>query len=126
VNCAFSPIYQVAFPPAVTDEELLGYFDVCETWSKGVNAPVGWVIDLSSVTRVTPRQRALFAEYQERMTPFDRRYNCASAIVISNAIVRGFVTAVYWLKPPVYPYQMFGLRSEALSWVKQLLRQRRP
>jgi hypothetical protein len=126
VNSSFSPIYQVAFPPAVTDEELLGYFDACETWSKRVTHPVAWVIDLSSVTRVTPRQRALFAEYQERMTPFDRRYNRASAIVISNAIVRGFVTAVYWLKPPVYPYQMFGRRSEGLRWVQQLLTERRP
>jgi hypothetical protein len=111
----------VTLPASATDSELLAYFDACENWSKRVTFPVGWVMDLSRVTGGTARQRALFAEYQERLSAFDRRYTRAAALVISNPVVRGLVTAVYWLKPPVYPYRMFARRGEALVWVKHAL-----
>jgi hypothetical protein len=116
----------VTLPAIATDDELLAYFDACENWSKRVTFPVGWVMDLSRVAGGTARQRALFAEYQERLSAFDRRYNRGTALVISNAVVRGFVTAVYWLKPPVYPYQTFARRGEALVWVKRALAGERP
>lgn len=111
----------MTLPASTTDNELLAYFDACESWSKRVTSPVGWVMDLSRVTGGTARQRALFAEYQERLSAFDRRYNRATALVISNPVVRGLVTAVYWLKPPVYQYQTFARRGEALVWVKHAL-----
>lgn len=119
-----APIFEVRFPPNVTDAELLDYFTACETWSKSVTSPVGWVIDLSNVVGVTAKQRALFAEYQERQTAFDRRYTRAAGLVVANSVVRGFVTAVYWLKPPVYQYDIFGRREEALRWVARALSQK--
>lgn len=43
------------------------------------------------------------------------------ATVLESALVRGGLTAIYWLSPPGYPWKIFGDMSEALHWAQAQL-----
>ena len=44
--------------------------------------------------------------------------NCAgSAIVVSNMLLAGIVTALHWLKPTDYPEKVFSSMAEAEAWL---------
>ena len=39
-----------------------------------------------------------------------------SAFVISSTLVRGILTAIYWVAPPVYPCDLFAYFDAACRW----------
>jgi hypothetical protein len=41
-------------------------------------------------------------------------------VVQSSALVRGVVTAIFWIAPPEVPHRVFSLRSEAVDWARSL------
>lgn len=43
------------------------------------------------------------------------------AHVIRSPLVRGVLTAVYWVSAPPFPKEVFGTRAEALDWCRSRL-----
>ena len=70
------------------------------------------------------QQRKLLADASVPTAPYAAR-NCAgSAIVVSNMVLAGIVTALHWLKPTDYPEKVFSSLEEAEAWLDE--RQRAP
>jgi hypothetical protein len=46
----------------------------------------------------------------------------AVAHVITSPVVRGILTAVYWLSPPPFPTVVVGTRAAAVDWVRERTR----
>jgi len=112
----------------VSDEILEGHFRAMEAWAANNTEPVGFLVTLAAVLEMSAAQRRRFADFQVRMQEHDRRLTVGVALCAPNAIVRGFVTAVYWLKSPVYPHRFVQSRAEGLQWLREQLAkpERRP
>lgn len=65
------------------------------------------------------QQRKLLAD-ASLPTAADAARNCAgSAIVVSNMLLAGIVTALHWLKPTDYPEKVFSSVAEAEAWLDE-------
>lgn len=67
------------------------------------------------------QRRSVIQLFVEREADL-RRLIKGTAIVSRSALVRGAVTAVTWLKPPPFPFVVFGDLGEAMSWAQARLR----
>ena len=61
------------------------------------------------------------AERERAGADVERKYNKANAYVIANTVMRGALTAIYWLSPPQYPHAVFPTVARAEVWVKEKL-----
>jgi hypothetical protein len=112
------PIYEWAFPPQATDEELAAFIQAREEWAKDAHYPVAWVVELSNLRKANAKQRRMFADHLKRFEEHDVRWNGGSALIVPSAWLRGLVTAVFWLAPPKFPHETFAKRSDALEWAQ--------
>lgn len=72
------------------------------------------------------RQRKLLADAALPTAAAAAR-NCAgSAIVVSNAVLAGIVTALQWIKPSGYPERAFSSFEDAEAWLEVHRRAGRP
>jgi hypothetical protein len=124
IDSSSAPLYTVVFPQAADDAEVVSFGAVREEWAKRAHYPVAWVVDLSHLVTATAKQRRLFSEHLGRFEPHDIAYNRGSALVVPNAVLRGIVTAVFWMKRPQFPNECFATLGEARSWAKVQLRGR--
>lgn len=117
-------LYLQAIPARVSDADLAAFLAELQQASPTLDRPHAWIADFAAIESTTATQRRMFAEHQVTVESVDRAHNAGAAIVIPNAMVRGVVTAVYWIKPPVYPYQFVRTHEEALAWVADALARR--
>jgi hypothetical protein len=86
--------------------------------------PYVLVFDLSTTGMPTPTQRRKLAEHMTTHEAAIRQRVMGLAIVAPNAVVRGIVTALFWLATPPIQHCLCASRSEASAWAQQLLPRR--
>lgn len=116
-----APLYLLSFPKDPTDEQLQEMCTARERWAARARFQVAWVCDTTNLGNATAKQRRMLGEHLERFEPHDLAWNQGSAIVVPNALLRGIVTAVFWVKSPRFPHQSFATREEAIVWATQRL-----
>jgi len=121
IDASRAPIYVLTFPSEATDGELQAMCAARERWAQRAMYRVAWVVDLSGILSATAHQRSLFSEHLKRFEAHDRAYNQGSALIVPNSFVRGLVTAVFWLKPPMFPNQCFPDAAQAFAWAERQL-----
>lgn len=121
IDSTRAPLYVWTFPEEATDDELEASCRAREAWAARVSYPVAWVVDLSRTKKVTAAQRRVVGAHLKHFSECDRLYNQGSAIVVPNPLVRGVVTAVFWLSPPDFPHRLFASRPEAEQWATERL-----
>lgn len=83
--------------------------------------PIGWIVDASRVAGATPKERQIVVAHERRVSE-NAALRCAGlALVIPNALVRGFYTAIRWVEPASYPCETFSGLEEAETWVRAQL-----
>jgi len=117
-------LYGQVIPPSFTDADLITFLGALEALVGAQRGPFAWVVMADSMLSTSARQRKLFAEAEARMQAQDRLHCAGTAIVLTSPIVRGVVTAIYWLTPPVYPYALCATEAEARVWAQQKLDER--
>jgi len=115
------PIYRWTFPSEATDEELSGALRAREEWAFHARYAMAWVIDLSNVAKAPATQRKALAEHLKRFGELSVRWYAGSALIVPSPWLRGVVTAVTWLSPPKFPYQLFSEPIEAERWAREQL-----
>lgn len=115
------PIYRWTFPSEATDEALGACLQAREDWATRARYDYAWVIDMSHITKAPATQRKALAGHLERFHEFGARWNAGSALIVPSAWLRGLATAVTWLSPPKFPYQLFPEPIEAERWAKERL-----
>jgi hypothetical protein len=74
--------------------------------------------DTSSVASVpNAKVRSRIAEWTKSIEPLSKRYQVANALVVPNPLVRGVLTAVHWLAPPVVPTLVCATVGEGLAFL---------
>ena len=76
------------------------------------------MVDLSALKTPSAVQRRAFAEHLKRFEAHDVAYNQGSALIAPNAVVKGVLTAVFWLAPPKFPHQAFANEADAARWAQ--------
>ncbi len=115
------PIYRWTFPSEATDEELQASFRKREALATRARYPMAWVIDLSNITKAPATQRRALAEHLERFGRLSARWYAGAAVIVPSPWLRGVVTAVTWLWPPQFPYELFSDPVDAKRWAKKQL-----
>lgn len=116
-----APLYGQSLPPEASDADLAEMLAEIERITTSISGPLGWVTDLSNILRATPKQRKMYAESDQRLAQWDARWCAGTAIICAGAFTRGIVTAVHWVSPPVYPFNIFSSRREGERWARSQL-----
>lgn len=78
--------------------------------------------DLSRVKEAPPAsQRKLSADFIERNEALQRRASVGGCVVVASAIMRGVLTAIFWMRPPPTPMKIVGTREEGILYGLDLL-----
>ena len=138
----YAPVYVMRFPAEPDDATLDAFCAARERWAQRARFSCAWVCDMSQLrTMPSAKQRRMFAEHLGRfephdvawnhgsvivepnapVIPHDVAWNHGSAIVAPNAVIKGALTAVFWMAPPKFPNQAFGSFDDALAWAKAQL-----
>ncbi len=120
-----APLYVVSFPASATNEEVTAYCQAVEAWWPRVTEPVAFIVDASRVSSAEATQRQLLADHEKRNRLYTARYHAGSALVVSSQLIRGLITAVYWVAPPNYPHKVVTSRADAEKWVSARLAEAR-
>jgi hypothetical protein len=116
------PLFQVSYPSEVTDEALTIMLEDLERIIFAMTAPYAWVVDLGRTLGATAKQRKMQAESELRLREHNRQHCAGVGLHVGNSVMRGVVTAVFWLSPPVYPYCITETLEEAQRWAREALR----
>ncbi|MET0342122.1 MAG: hypothetical protein ABW252_14050 [Polyangiales bacterium] len=108
---------QIAYIGDYSDAELETYLSTLQRIIRFPGRKVG-LIDCCDATVATPSQRRRMADFITANEAILRRDFLACAIVLNNALLRGAVTAVFWLKPLPLPTEITGSVKEALAWLE--------
>jgi len=114
------PVVVVTPPPRPSrDDELLTFMKL---WERAVCArqqPYALVLDLRQSARMPPVQRKLLVHTMTE-DALDGHCRCA-AVVFSSALVRGMLTAMFWVWRPAYPTRFLPSVEEAMVWCQDSL-----
>jgi hypothetical protein len=113
------PIVVTEFPEkAVADEALRAVFGQLEslmTDAKRDGGRVFIITDISRMRQITPAsQRRLAAEWLKKVDPLTRVASAGGATVTPSTILRGVITALFWLQPSPTPFFCVPTRHDAM------------
>ncbi len=114
------PLLLVRFGPAWTQQEFDDYLDwyLARLRRRQRLAIVFDATQARAPSAVERRQQADFLRAHEALL----RLHCAgAAFVISSAVIRGALTAIFWIQPPVYEYTVVSAVAEGTAWARQRL-----
>jgi hypothetical protein len=87
--------------------------------------PFVTILDGRTASRPTAVQRSFAAEVQKADAEASRRWLRGSAIIVSNPLLVGIVTAINWVVTPSYPQKIFATLDAAEAWTTEQLEQSR-
>lgn len=111
------PLIHVSFEGAATDQEFAAYLArMSEMLEKRQKTVV--VMDGRMAGRTPASQRKLQSRWLETL----RRYSLGTAFVIDSGLVRGVLTAIFWVSPLDTPHTVVATYEEAEAWAFAQLR----
>ena len=114
----------VVRPPVgeVTDAEMESFL---ERFFQEVEARGGRYVlvnDLRQNTGITARQRKMIVESMERTEASRTAVQVGNGMVFSSTLLRGMLTAIFWMRKPRYETRTFGDCDEAIEWAQGVVR----
>ena len=118
------PLVLEATPPESSDSDVLEYINRHRSYL-AKKTVYGAVLDVRRARTMSVKHRRMLADWINEQRAELQRYHAAVAVVVSpSPIVRGFVSAVYWLSPPPYPYKIMTSIDDAKAWVAKQIDER--
>lgn len=112
------PIVEVTPPETVRDDELMSFLDGFDREVRSRQGGYMTVLDLRICKQITPRQRQVMTDHMQSREKDGTCLGCA--MVFESRLLRGILTAMYWVHRPKYPTRVFTKVDEALAWAEQL------
>jgi hypothetical protein len=113
------PIILIEFPEkSVSDTALhsvLEYVESLLNEASNTRERLFVITDLTRMQEITPaRQRQFTGAWNKRTYALSRAAGIGGATVTPSAILRGIITAVFWIQPPATPSFAVATRHEAM------------
>lgn len=64
-------------------------------------------------------QRKLVAEWIRENSAMLNKYRIATGTIVSSTLVKGIVTAIFWITPPPYRHEVFANVGDAVDWANR-------
>lgn len=118
IDDRYFPLVVNTIPERIRTEDLPAFFAKSEAILLR-RQPYVTITD-ASACRELPSAivRKELAEWSKKFDSQMKRYTVGSAIVITSPLVRGGLTALFWLAPPPYPQQVVATVAEAVDVVR--------
>lgn len=119
VDDRFFPLVVNTIPERLRAEDLPRFFARSEEVLRRREPYV--TISDTTATREIPNAsvRRALADWNTKVEPLMKQYTLGSAIVITSPLVRGGLTALFWLAPPPYPQEVVATVEQALEVVSR-------
>jgi len=79
------------------------------------------VIDARKGSPPTAKQRAMLSAFREEVKDHVGQHCRGVAFVFDSMIMRGIMTAMFWVRGPDTPHGVFATVEEALAWSRERL-----
>jgi hypothetical protein len=84
------------------------------------DTPYVLIFDLTHAGVPNALHRRKLAAHIRDNTPRIRRCVRGVGVILTSPLVRGIVTAIFWIARPPVPYQLFASRADAPRWADSL------
>jgi hypothetical protein len=120
------PLLYVRFPSKPLSDEGFEYFIERYTDVVERRIPFATILDSRGLTTaITANQRKRLTEWFDVTGDLAGEHHFGIAVLISNALIRGALKAVTWVKPIPVPVKPFGSIADADTWVRDIFAEQR-
>jgi len=120
------PLLYVRFPSKPLSDDGFEYFIARYTAMVERRVPFATILDSRGLTTaITAHQRRRLTEWFDVTGDLAGQHHFGIAVLISNAVIRGALKAVTWVKPIPVPVQPFGSIVDAAPWIRAIFAERR-
>ncbi len=113
-------LYFLKFPQESSQKEALEFFASAEAGLRELDETVSIVVDMRavSVDKVGAAERQHYAGFERKVADLQRVKLDVVALIIGDEVHRRFITAVHWLAPPSYRFQIFDDALTGIEWAR--------
>jgi hypothetical protein len=113
----------VVTPPSrvMSDADYVAYLEWSRRYIVCVGRPYAMVLDARNVPSMPATQRKLLADHMATTRPFSSRFCAGVAMVYDSMMMRGVMTAIFWLVAPTHPTLVCSTVHEGKTWCLQQL-----
>ena len=108
------PLVVVTFRGQMSASVLASYFARVHVWARD-QLCFACVYDISRIEIPTAGERKAITDVMTTHEAIVERHCLGAAIVASNPLLRGMVTAILWIQPIKHPHAVVSTRREALT-----------
>ena len=120
------PLLYVRFPSKPLSDEGFEYFIERYTATVERRIPFATILDSRGLTTaITANQRKRLTEWFDVTGDLAGEHHFGIAVLIGNALIRGALKAVTWVKPIPVPIKPFGSIADASAWVREIFAEQR-
>ncbi|MGB8222425.1 MAG: hypothetical protein WCF10_07550 [Polyangiales bacterium] len=115
------PLLYVRFPSKPLSDDGFEYFIARYTGVVERRVRFATILDSRGLTTaITAHQRRRLTEWFDVTGDLAGEHHFGIAVLISNAIIRGALKAVTWVKPIPVPIEPFGSIADAAPWLRKI------
>ncbi len=113
----YLPVIRIQHLGATTDEDFARYLTTLHASLYSPRAGKRLlVIDATECAPTPATQRRLQAQWMKEHADRIRRYTVGVAFVIPSGLIRGMLTAIFWIQPLPSPHEVCATLEQALAW----------
>lgn len=121
VDTSCAPLCVLTYPREREFNDMMAAHDTVASIYRHTEGHIGWIVDASRVVSATPRERQVVVAHERRVADMEAQRCVGIGLVIPNALVRGFYTAIRWIEPARCPFEILPTLEEAEAWVRARL-----
>jgi hypothetical protein len=120
------PLLYVRFPSKPLSDDGFEYFIARYTAVVEQRIRFATILDSRGLTTaITAHQRKRLTEWFDVTGDLAGEHHFGIAVLINNAIIRGALKAVTWVKPIPVPIEPFGSIADAAPWLRKIFAEQR-
>ena len=113
----YLPVIRVAHNGATSDEDFERHLKTLRDSMYAANAGQRLLVIDATHSAATPAtQRRMQADWMKEHADRIRKYTVGVAFVIPSGLIRGMLTAIFWIQPLPSPHEVCSTLEQALAW----------
>jgi butyrate kinase len=120
VECQQLPLVRLSYEGAYSDDELHQFLLRVAAMLQLPGRKAA-IIDLTKATPGTAKQRQMQGDWIKAHEEVVAREFVAAVIISDSAVIRGTVTAVFWIRPLPLPTEIVSTLEDAERWLAPYL-----
>lgn len=117
VEQQYLPVIRIAHDGATSDEDFERYLNTLRDSMYAPNAGHRLLVIDATYSAPTPAtQRRMQADWMKEHADRIRKFTVGVAFVIPSGMIRGMLTAIFWIQPLPSPHEVCATLEQALDW----------